>query len=251
MRAHPGKYLHRAGDRLKTWLRELHSRQVTFLISGSDPEYVDCVASYCLGNDWKSYFDYVVCGSKKPGFFSTTQEPRPFKRLSPTSFEDDPLPFDESLVANQGVVYTQGNWVQLRETMAEYAGVERPKCLYFGDHLIQDVVAADLANMDVIAIVEELGAEAGETPCDDAKKFNLFSQRWGSFFCEYEDDPSASGAPRMNTLWACLIRKHARLCVSHVESISDHLAEHAIAVDGNSQHQKFLGFVPSQPTCLN
>lgn len=258
MRSHPGKYLSRADDKLKAWLRDLHRRQVTFLISGSDPEYVDCVASYCLGTDWKSYFDYVVCASKKPGFFVAAQEPRPFKTWNPAhdreshKVEDDALPLDESLVANQGVIYTQGNWVQLRETMAEYAGVERPRCLYFGDHLLQDVLAADSAGVDVVAVVEELEAEAS----DDwsSKRPSLSSRRWGSFF--YDDssnsasDASACGAARMNTLWACLIRKHARLCVSHVDSISDQPADRAILVDGHSKHEKFLGFVPNQPVCL-
>lgn len=43
--------------------------------------------------------------------------------------------------------------------MAEYCGAENPKCLYFGDHLVQDVLAADMSRLDAVAILEELEQE--------------------------------------------------------------------------------------------
>ena len=78
MKAQPGRYLVPCSDALKKWLADIHRRQVTFLVSGSDPGYVDHVATYSLGRDWTSYFDFIVCGAKKPGFFSCT---RPFYKL--------------------------------------------------------------------------------------------------------------------------------------------------------------------------
>lgn len=77
MKARPEEFLRPCSDKLKRWLSQLKSRQVTFMISGSDPEYVDHVAAFCLGPDWQTYFDFVVCASKKPGFFSLQ---RPFQR---------------------------------------------------------------------------------------------------------------------------------------------------------------------------
>lgn len=77
MKARPESYLRPCSEQLKKWLIDLKRRQVTFLISGSDPEYVDHVASFCLGQDWQSYFDFVICASKKPGFFHLK---RPFQR---------------------------------------------------------------------------------------------------------------------------------------------------------------------------
>ena len=82
MRSHPERYLMQRGEALKTWLADLRKRQVTFLVSGSDPEYVDLVASFCLGRDWKQYFDFIVCAAKKPTFFTGQ---RPFHKLTATA----------------------------------------------------------------------------------------------------------------------------------------------------------------------
>ena len=107
----PELYLHPCGDRLKKWLTELKKRQVTYLISGSDPDYVEWVAGYCLGNDWKNYFDYVVCASKKPGFFSGK---RPFRQYlvgrNSVGVEDEDIDIDVDLPANASAIYVHGNW---------------------------------------------------------------------------------------------------------------------------------------------
>jgi len=76
---------------------------------------------------------------------------------------DDFMDPEELLVGDTKTIYTQGNWSQLRASMAEYCGVENPKCIYFGDHLIQDVLAAGrLDRVDSVAILEELEVE---DPC--------------------------------------------------------------------------------------
>lgn len=254
MKARAEKYLRPCEDKLKSWLKELKRRQVTFLISGSDPEYVDQVASFCLGSDWQSYFDFVVCASKKPGFFLPDDEnpPRQFHRHNMRANDDasDPdVKPDELLAADTPTIYTQGNWAQLKDSMAEYCGLDKPKCLYFGDHLIQDVLAADLSHLDAIAVVEEV--TSGE----------LDSTRWGSFFRDDDDDGGV-------TWLGSLIRNHSRLCVHDVECVAKHPVERAIIIPSSSNgdndedgpagrhhHQqqeepaitKFLGFLPSPP----
>lgn len=254
MRLNPELYLRPCGDRLKKWLTELKKRQVTYLISGSDPDYVEWVAGYCLGNDWKNYFDYIVCASKKPGFFSGK---RPFRRWnhhlanSQASVEDEDIDIDDDLAANASTIYVHGNWNQLKCSMAEYCGVDHPKCLYFGDHLIQDVLAADLSRLDVVAMVEELAAE-NHKGSDVAL---LHSKRWGSFFYDqglFNCSETTNGpAGMMNTLWANLVGKHARLCISYMEELCDYPADHGFTFAQNG-HQKFLGFLPSLPSlCLN
>lgn len=253
MKLNPELYLRPCGDALKKWLTELKKRQVTYLISGSDPDYVEWVAGYCLGNDWKTYFDYIVCASKKPGFFSGE---RPFRRWNHFGYshnqgvEDEDIDIDEDLAANGPAIYVHGNWNQLKCSMAEYCGVDHPKCLYFGDHLIQDVVAADLSRLDVVAMVEELAAE-NQTGPDISL---LYSKRWGSFF--YDQDifncsevGGNNGPAKINTLWGDLLRKHSRICISYMETLSDYPADHGFTFTHNGQ-QTFLGFLPSLPICL-
>ena len=136
---------------------------------------------------------------------------------------------------------------QLKCSMAEYCGVDYPKCLYFGDHLIQDVVAADLSRLDVVAMVEELAAENAST----GQPTLLNSKRWGSFFYDQGIfNCSEVGDSRMNTLWGNLVGKHARLCISYMEELCDYPTNHGFTFTQNG-HQKFLGFLPSLPLCLN
>jgi hypothetical protein len=139
--------------------------------------------------------------------------------------------------------------------MAWCCGVDHPKVLYFGDHLIQDVLAADTSRLDVVAMVEELAAESQpkkSPPIDGLCSY----KRWGSFF--YDDDEGSMDnndsaglqlVDKMNTLWSHLIGKHARLCISYMEAISDYPTNHEFATTTQNGH-KFLGFLPSLPTCL-
>lgn len=244
MKLNPELYLRPCADHLKNWLKELKKRQVTYLISGSDPSYVEWVAAFCLGNDWKNYFDYIVCASKKPGFFTGQ---RPFRRwngVDEHSVDDEDIEINEFLPANKPFVYIHGNWSQLKSSMAEYSGADHPRCLYFGDHFIQDVVAADLNRLEVVAIVEELAAEQNRGSPDDDRLL-LTSTMWGSFF---KDDGLlySSEHRTVTTLWADLLRKHARLCSAHVDTFSDYPVDHGFVVQ-HDQQSKFLGFLPFLP----
>ena len=254
MKSKPEKYLRPCDDRLKQWLRDLKREKVTFLISGSDPEYVDRVANFCLGRDWKTYFDYIACSSKKPAFFTAQ---RPFRRWmgrTVSDAENEMIGEKEFLRPNKTSIYIQGNWRQLRASMGECCGETEPKCLYFGDHLVQDILAADISRLNTVAIVEELVAETRDnSECASDDYILLYSNRWGSFFHDAAATAAASsGTSSMNTLWSCLIHDHARLCVSRVETLSDYSVDHAFIPrgGGHGKGKKFLGFLPSPPTCL-
>lgn len=253
MKLNPELYLRPCGDQLKKWLTDLKRRQVTYLISGSDPCYVEWVAGYCLGTDWKNYFDYIVCASKKPGFFNGQ---RPFRRhggggggTGNSIVDDEDIELNEFLPANKHVILIHGNWTQLKSSMAEYAGVDHPRCLYFGDHLIQDVVAADANRLEVVAIVEELAAESHRQSGEDCAL--LTSKMWGSFFHDddglhYSKDSCVQPVTTSsNTLWGNLVRKHARICMSYMETLSDYPVDHGFVVQYDQQ--KFLGFLPFFP----
>jgi len=237
MRSKPHVYLVPCSDAVKNWLTALHQRQVTYVVSGSDPEYVDHIATFCLGPDWRQYFDFIVCGAKKPTFFTGN---RPFHRIG--SEED----IDVNDVLKSGQIYVQGNWQQLKSSMAHFIGpdVEHPHCVFFGDHLIQDVLAADRCGVDAVAIVEEV---------DEANPL-LNSDMWGSFFHDgVEFDAKgidAKGIDAMNTVWSSLIRRNSRLCVSGVASLASLDVRHRIPRQPSSS-SKFAGFYPALPASLS
>ena len=264
MRQRPKRFIQPCSDQLKNWLNELHRRQVTYMISGSDPEYVDHIATVTLGSQWRSYFDFIVCGAKKPSFWLGQ---RPFIRTilhSGAKVDESPgqeIPLDEFLKPQRlmpNSVYVAGNWHQLWLSMAHYMDKKRPKCLYFGDHLIQDVLAADrYANVDAVAVVEELSAEgtgSHQHPPHPHAHF-LNSKLWGSFF--YHDghpwcsSDVVSGPSRINTLWASIIRDHARMAVPDLETLSRYpLAHHFQPLNLWSVDSKFVGFFPADPLSL-
>ena len=165
-----------------------------------------------------------------------------------------------------GDVYVQGNWAQLKASMGEFGGVAQPRCLFFGDHLIQDVLAADRCRIDAVAIVEELAAEASHHP-------HLNSNMWGSFFHESQPDQSihfqhqdpsripkhpqhlhlvagTQGIDAMNTVWSSLIGHNSRLCISDVESLTTLGVGHRSFPGQPSSRSHFIGFFPDLPASL-
>ena len=165
-----------------------------------------------------------------------------------------------------GDVYVQGNWAQLKASMGEFGGVAQPRCLFFGDHLIQDVLAADRCRIDAVAIVEELAAEASHHP-------HLNSNMWGSFFHESQPDQSihfqhqdpsripkhpqhlhlvagTQGIDAMNTVWSSLIGHNSRLCISDVESLTTLGVAHRSFPGQPSSRSHFIGFFPDLPASL-
>ena len=133
---------------------------------------------------------------------------------------------DVDEVLSAGTVYVQGNWRQLKRSMEAFSDVEQGRCLFFGDHLIQDVLAARRSRIDTVAIVEELGAEG-------SLNRHLNSQLWGSFF--HEDGS-------VDTVWSALIRRCARLCIDAVNDLA--------SVPINQPIVTFSGFFPAIPATL-
>ncbi len=130
-----------------------------FLLTNSYWLYTDAVMSFLLDGQmkeygtWRSYFDVVICGGKKPAFFT---ERRPFlevlaqKGVEQTIGEVDADRFDRSRV------YQGGNIADF-ERMANAKGEE---ILYVGDHIFGDIVRSRRdSRWRTCLIVEELEAE--------------------------------------------------------------------------------------------
>lgn len=106
-----------------------------FLLTNSFYPYSDAVLTCLLGDQlstyetWHSYFDWIVVGSRKPGFF-TKQEP--FQELD---IQGQPIgaPVAEP---RRGRIYQGGNQAGLQRAM----GVHADEVLYVGDHIYGDIV---------------------------------------------------------------------------------------------------------------
>lgn len=139
-------------------------------------------------------------------------------------------------------MYTQGNWTQLKRCMAQYCDTERPHCLYFGDHLIQDVLAASRMRVETVAIVEEMAAEGMVGVAAAADRAALHSPMWGSLF----HDPHGSSS---DTVWSGVIKHHARLCIPDVETLAALPVGHRFVPA--SCPATLTGFLPALPSSFS
>ena len=108
-----------------------------FVLTNSGPSYTDRMMRFLLDAalpeyaSWRSYFDLVVCWSRKPGFFTKTDVP--FFAL------DDALTNPTEVTRlEDGVVYTGGCLPMFEKHLA----VGGDQVLYVGDHIYGDVLRA-------------------------------------------------------------------------------------------------------------
>jgi len=151
-------------DELPLTLHKLRSAgKRLFLLTNSYWLYTDAVMTFLLEGrlkeygTWRSYFDIVICGGKKPAFFT---ERRPFlevlaqKGVEQTIGEVDAERFDRARV------YQGGNIADF-ERMASAKGEE---ILYVGDHIFGDIVRSRRdSRWRTCLVVEELEHEIGGT----------------------------------------------------------------------------------------
>lgn len=110
-------------------------RKKLFLMTNSYGPYSNAVMTYLLDGKrddyprWQDYFDIIVVGAKKPGFFSKRE---PFLELN-ANLE----PRKKAVRAlRPGVIYQGGNILDF-EALAEAGG---DRVLYVGDHIYGDIL---------------------------------------------------------------------------------------------------------------
>lgn len=207
LKSNPSKFIYKCDQKVLNWLKELKLRKKTFLVTGSHIDFASLTAGYALGNNWKEYFDVIICFSKKPGFFTMN---RPFLQLNGIK-ETDPVNF-KSMEA--GSVYTQGSFTELKKFMQLACKKKDPRVVYVGDNLIQDVFTPNKhQQVDTVAIVEEMLAE-GTFYNQDYEI--LRSNVWGSYFHTNGND----------TFWENIIRKHSKICVPSVDVFASNSLDH-------------------------
>ncbi len=130
-----------------------------FLLTNSYWQYTNAVMSYLLNEhlreypSWRGYFDIVIVGGRKPGFFA---EREPFLEVDQLS--DSPRIHGEvsSGVFDKTKVYQHGNM----ETFEQMCGAYGPEILYVGDHIFGDILRSKKdSGWRTCHIVEELEDE--------------------------------------------------------------------------------------------
>ncbi len=185
MKARPERYILKRSAQFREWLVMLRSNgKYLYVITGSHYDFANHVASYALGEDWKELFDIVIFFARKPSFFC---EKRPFWRLDgPTEVES----FEGWEDLETGEYYSQGNWKDLNEFFEYCTEWEPSTSLYFGDNVLQDVLAPKkfTTTVDSVAVCEDLLAEGMlETPPSHPYSEIITSKAWGSYF--FTPDP--------------------------------------------------------------
>ncbi len=185
VKLHPEKYILKRRPEFREWLKMLRANgKCLYVITGSHTDFASHVASHALGHDWKDLFDIVIFFARKPSFFV---EERPFWRLDGAA-EVESFQGWEDL--ETGDCYSQGNWKDLNEFL-EYVTEWQPSAsLYFGDNVLQDVLAPKkfTATIDSVAVCEELMAEGMVNhPPIHPHAQDIVSRGWGSYF--FSPDP--------------------------------------------------------------
>lgn len=219
LKRNPDKYYYKCSDQLLKWLQKLKdSGKRLFLITGSHVDSATHTASNTIGENWKDFFDIVICYAKKPGFFTMN---RNFVGLKGTE-EIGPISAQDLEV---GGIYTHGNWTDLREFMKHLSKSKDPKVLYIGDNLVQDIYTPHVhSNCDTVAVCEELEAEQtqGFSKMWHPDEQFLCSTIWGSYF-HCNDN-------KIITNWYDMMKKHSKICVPSLEYVANFPIDHQFDV---------------------
>lgn len=233
LKSTPSLYYNKCPDYVLDWLRELKKTKKVFLISGSNVDYANFSATQSLGDNWKELFDIAVFYSRKPGFFTLD---RPY-------YSTDSQMLNECDVVENiqlGNIYSQGNWNQLYNLLKKETGKPKPKSLYIGDNILQDVVAPfKFSGLDTIAVVEEIKLDCNERDLNPDNNM-LQTNKWSSYLadCDKKD----------TSVWTSFIASNGKLCVPSVKS----LAKKPLNFEFTpfSKNKMYNGFFPFLPNSL-
>jgi 5'-nucleotidase len=125
-----------------------------FLLTNSLADYTDAVMRHVLDGvmpeypSWRNYFDAVITGAAKPGFFSERRELH--------VLGTDGHPAGEATSLERGRTYLGGDLNRLEELL----GIGGEKILYVGDHIYGDILRSKKSSLwRTCLVVEELERE--------------------------------------------------------------------------------------------
>lgn len=167
---------------LGTALHKLRSGgKKLFVLTNSLWDYTNIVMSFLLDGvlpeypSWRNYFDFIITGASKPGFFS---DRKPFVEIDATTAEEN-KPTGEAGTLERGKIYQGGNLTDF-ERLTGYQG---ESVLYVGDHIYGDILKSKKTSMwRTCMIVQEIEdelnyLEARQPEIDRLAELEQFSVR--------------------------------------------------------------------------
>ncbi len=134
------------------------AKKTLFLMTNSYWEYTDKLMSFLLDGQladyptWRSYFDVVVVGAQKPGFFANGN------LITELGTDGNPVAHNASAM-RRGRIY-QGGQVEALEKVLRACGED---VLYFGDHIYGDILRSKRSALwRTVLVIEELEYELRE-----------------------------------------------------------------------------------------
>ena len=125
-----------------------------FLLTNSFWDYTEDVMRFVLDGvlpeypSWKNYFDIILTGAQKPGWFS---EKRPILEL-----DERGAPVGEAHALERGRIYQGGSLVEFERA----GGIGGDRVLYVGDHIYGDILRSKKSSLwRTCMIVQELEPE--------------------------------------------------------------------------------------------
>ncbi|XP_059139748.1 5'-nucleotidase domain-containing protein 1-like isoform X2 [Physella acuta] len=233
MKADVGAYIDLVSPAIKQWLTALRQdNRKIFLLTSSFPDFATHIMEYSFGPDWRSYFDLVVFGGRKPRFFT---EVEPFMEVENLEIGQ------ETKYLQEGGEYCHGNHLQLMTFFKKITGKTYPKVVYFGDNLWADAwPSKTYGQWDTVLVLEEMDAEgyavSDGTVTEQEGAFTkgfkhsslvtaqeiqlMVSDFWGSVFIDNLKDNQVLEEKQMNTAFGSLISTYADVCVPSIEYLA-------------------------------
>jgi HAD superfamily 5'-nucleotidase-like hydrolase len=152
--AAPERFVNKDKHLVEALRAQVEAGKTLFLLTNSSWDYTDRIMSYALEASpdfpsWRAYFQFVIVGAGKPGFFTGSQ---PFYEVMTDSgllkLHGGPLKSES--------VYHGGN----ANLFQKQAGFRGDEILFVGDHIYGDIIRSkDIVNWRTLLIVEEMEPE--------------------------------------------------------------------------------------------
>lgn len=153
--ADPAYYISKDKHLATTLVRLIDAGKSLFLLTNSTYDYTNSILEYLFDQEhegfyhWRDYFEYVIVGAAKPGFFMGNQ---PFFEVVEQS---DMIRAHTGPLRHRGI-YFGGN-AQLFEQLTGFRGDE---ILYVGDHIYTDIIRSKhMLNWRTMLVIAELETE--------------------------------------------------------------------------------------------
>ena len=224
-------YVEKASPKLKNRLKELREKGIKLvLVTASHIDYTELLMQHSYGPDWRDYFDVVCCRARKPGFFSSTPDSRPFFKWNEKT---ETVGIETIPELNCEGTFLEGHWTCVDKWIKCNAGIPG-RVAYVGDSFKSDIVPTKLfTSWDVFAIVMEgkkyLRGNSGEECGHLNKKPHLQdAEGWGNFF----------GSENEFTMTAGKLIAHSDISLCDIDSLA------SLDLDENFESGCFYDFDP-------